>query len=129
MQIPRTFSFNVPDEQGSWKSAVLRLVSELATFFTYVTRAINKGLTFGNGTDIDNIKGAWATFTSNATPDAEFSVSHNLGRAPVGWLVFTRDKAGVLYLGVSAWTTTQVFLKCNVASVTFKVFFVQDPAE
>lgn len=129
MLIPRTFAYANPRQEEKWHDAFRRFLNEWTSFFAYVQRAINGGLTFGDGTSADNVKGTWATFTSNATPDAEFAVNHNLGRAPVGYLVFTRDKAGTLYNGASAWTATQVFLKCNVASVTFKVFFIQDPAE
>jgi hypothetical protein len=56
-------------------------------------------------------------YTSNGTPDTQDTVAHQLGRTPTGFLVINRDKAGVVYKGASAWTSSNIYLKCNVASV------------
>lgn len=130
MQIPRTFSYRVPDDDPkNAKKWLVNMTSELVTFFAYFIRAINKGITFGDGVSIDNIKGGWVTFTSSATPDQENTVAHNLGAIPVGWIIFTQDKAGSLYLGVTTWDKTNIYVKCNVASVTFKLFLILGPSE
>ena len=88
-----------------------------------IARVINGRLGFGNPTDgRDNIDGEWGTITSPGTPDVEFSLAHNLERTPVGWLTVSIDKAGIIYKGGTAWTTAQIFLKCDTATVALKVF-------
>lgn len=73
----------------------------------------------------ENIAGSFVTFTSSATPDAENTVAHNLGLIPQGYIVVGRDKAGILYNSTTAFTTTNLYLKCNVASVTFSIYIIK----
>lgn len=86
---------------------------------------------FGRGTDGDrgeNIAGEFQQFTTSATPDAENTIAHTIGSVPVGYFIVWQDKAGGLYQGPStgtAWTSSNIYLKCDVASVTFKVFLLQ----
>jgi hypothetical protein len=68
-----------------------------------------------------NFNGQWITFTSSGTPDAENTIAHKLDRKPTGYLVGQRDKAGVLYNGTTAWTSTNIYLKCDVATVAFRI--------
>jgi len=50
--------------------------------------------------------------------DTEFTVLHNLGRAPTNY-IWNVDKAAVVYDSRRAnWDVSQMFLKCNVATVT-----------
>jgi hypothetical protein len=64
------------------------------------------------------------TVADSGTADVEFSGTHHLGRVPEGFLVTKINKAGVVYQGTTAWTTTAVYLKCSVANaaVTLRVF-------
>lgn len=86
---------------------------------------------FGDGTDGtngENISGQFQEFTSDGSADTEFSVTHTIGSVPVGRIILFQDLAGSLYQGPStgtAWTATTVFFKCDVASVTFKVFLIK----
>lgn len=97
---------------------------------TKLYQAIQGRLRFGRGTDGDrgeNIQGVFQQFTSNGTPDTEDTIAHGAGATPVGLIILWQDKAGSLYQGPStgtAWDATNVYLKCSVASVTFKVFFI-----
>lgn len=79
---------------------------------------LNRGITFG-----DNMDCRLVSFTSSATPDAENTVAHGLGKMPTGFLVYSLDKGAVVYNSGSAWTTTDAFLKVNTASVAVKVIF------
>ncbi len=80
-------------------------------------------VSFGStaGEKAGNFEGQWLEFTSSATPDAENAVTHKLNRVPTGYIVGQRDKAGVLYNGTTTWTSSIIYLKCNVASVTFRI--------
>lgn len=86
---------------------------------------------FGDGDDNEigeNVSGQFQQFTSDATPNTEFAVSHTLGAIPIGYIIMGQDKAGSLYqlstTGTS-WTSTNVYFKCDVASVTFKIFLLK----
>lgn len=93
--------------------------------------ATQNRLRFGSGTDGDNgenISGQFQLFTSDATPDAENTIAHTIRSVPIGYLVLYQDKAGSLYQGPStgtAWTSSAVYLKCDVASVTFLIFLIK----
>ena len=69
----------------------------------------------------ENFDSVSVTFTSSATPDNENTIPHGLGKIPIGWLVYSKDKAGDVYDGTTAWTTTNLFLKVDIASVTVKI--------
>ena len=88
-------------------------------------------VSFGVGTDGingQNISGQFQTYTSNATPDTEDTIAHTIGSVPLGYIVFTQNKAGSLYGTASlgtAWTSTNIYVKCSVASVAFLLFLVK----
>ena len=77
--------------------------------------------TAGDGTYASKINGIYQVFTTSATPDAENTIAHELGRVPVGYIVVSVDKAAVLYKGTTAWTSTNIYLKCNVASTAYTI--------
>ena len=82
----------------------------------------------GTGTDGVNgmnISGQFQQFTTSATPDAENTIPHTVGSVPLGYEILWQDKAGSLYQSPTNgtdWTSTDIYLKCSVASVTFLVF-------
>ena len=67
------------------------------------------------------LKAVYVDYTSNATPDTEDTVAHNLGWIPKGFIIVNRDKAGIAYDSGTAWTSSNIYLKCNVATVAFKL--------
>ncbi len=86
---------------------------------------------FGDGSDNsngENIEGQFQVFTSSATPDAENTIAHTLGSVPIGYIVIGQDKAGSLYQKNdtgTAWTSSALYLKCDVASVDFTIFLLK----
>jgi hypothetical protein len=96
-----------------------------------IITALQGRLRFGDAADNEpgeNIQGEFQSFTSDATPNTEFSVAHSLGAAPLGRIVLWQDKAGALYQGPAtgtAWDATDVYFKCDVASVAFLVFLIK----
>lgn len=105
-------------------------VNALNDNFSQLFQALTGRLRFGRSTTGDvgeNFDGKFKSFTSDVTANTEFTVAHGLGSIPKGYLIFYQDKAGSLYQGPSTgttWTTTNVYLKCSVSSVTFLVFFI-----
>lgn len=103
------------------------LVAEMALF----REIVNSGLDFGDAIAFSgNFRGAWLKDqVTHATPDTETAYTHNLGIVPIGYLVFKRDKAGVIYSGSTAWTTSQLTLRSNLASVTFTALVLPPSTE
>ena len=94
------------------------LIKALDLFIEDVSAVLDRGLQFE-----DNIDCRLVSFTSNATPDTEDEVAHTLGKTPQGYVVYGKDKAGDLYTstGGTAWDATNMYLKCTVASVAYKI--------
>jgi hypothetical protein len=82
---------------------------------------------FGTGVDGargENISGEFQVFTAGSA-DAENTIAHTLGSVPIGYLVVKQSKAGSLYSGSTAWSSTNIYLKCSVASVVFTIFLLK----
>jgi hypothetical protein len=69
----------------------------------------------------DNVDCRVVSFTSSATPDAENTVAHDLGKIPLYFVVGDIDKAAIVYKGTTAFTKTNVYVKVNVASTAVKL--------
>lgn len=100
-----------------------------------LARAINGRIDFGSPQGQSkkvpgNIDGVWPgtlasgyMITTPGVADTEFTVTHNLGRIPTGYDVKSLDKAAIVYDSrKNLWTVTQMFLKCNVATVQIVLF-------
>jgi hypothetical protein len=72
----------------------------------------------------ENIAGDFITFTT-ATANAEVAVPHTLGVIPVGRIVIGQNKAGSLYDSATAATAGKIYVKCDQATVTFKIFLMK----
>lgn len=66
-------------------------------------------------------KSVFATLTTHAVADTEFSVEHGLGFAPRGYIVIKADKAADVYDGTTANTDALLYLRCNVASAAIRL--------
>lgn len=53
--------------------------------------------------------------------DTDTALAHGLNRVPVGYIVVSKSAATVVYNGSSAWTSTLIYLRANVAA-TIKLF-------
>jgi len=86
-------------------------------FQAKVALALNHGLTLQ-----DNVKGGFVEHTTDATPDTESTVIHDLGYVPIGYFILKQDKAGSLFDGATAWTRDKLYVKSDVASLTVRLF-------
>ena len=89
-----------------------------------IARALNGRIGFGDGTDSENIEGTWVSVTTPGTPNTDFTVTHGLGRLPVGYLVMSKAAAVDVFDGSVAATISQITLKATVGSVAIKLFIV-----
>lgn len=100
-----------------------------------VSQAVNGGLDFGVSTQTNqgpgtaysgNMNGQWANVTAPAGPNTQFAIPHNLNRIPSAYL-FIADRACDLYQlpdTGTAWTQTNIYVKCSVASARLRVFIL-----
>lgn len=80
-----------------------------------------KAVLDGGITVADNVDAYVASYTSNAVANTEDAVPHGLGKVPLYFIVAGADKAGVVYRGTTAFTKTNVYLKCSAASTALKI--------
>lgn|SRR5574337_1250647 len=80
---------------------------------------INGRLSFGDGTTPCNLDGVWVTAITNTV---EFTVTHNLGRVPVGFLAVKKSAAVDLYAGVTTWTKNDIHLVGTAVGVSVLLF-------
>jgi len=104
-----------PPELKKWSLMIRKLYEQLA-------RVVNGLISFGNGQSRDNIDGEWVSTTTPATPDTDFTVTHNLMRLPVGFLVMNQSVAGIVYQGSLPSTTSTMTLRCSEASDNILIF-------
>lgn len=102
-----------PQPRNPWELDVLKTLQD---FFNRIVAILNRGISF-----TDNVDCVLITTTTSATPDAENTVAHTLGKIPSGYIVYSQDKAASLYLGTTAWTSSNIYLKSDVATVAFKI--------
>ncbi len=97
--------------------AMNRLMMNLAQMSTRLTFLDSDGGTTA-GRKAYNFDAVWVAYASNASADTEDTVPHNLGRVPAGMLIGVADKAGDVYNGTTTWTSTDIYLKADVTSLT-----------
>lgn len=97
------------------KTVIMKLLQVLAEWQSLVKVILDRGISFSDNLDIVSV-----SFTSSATPDAENTVAHDLGKTPTGFIVCSIDKGAIVYNGVGSWTKTNIYLKCNTASTAVK---------
>jgi hypothetical protein len=80
----------------------------------HVVRTVNGNLEFGL-----NIKSSTPlSVQAPGVANTEFTITHKLGFVPNGYIVVGKDQTCDVYDSRrSSWTTSQMFLKCTVASV------------
>ena len=130
MKVAKSNTFKISDEEFD-PEVINRNFRQLEEDLEKLFTCLKGRVRFGTGTDGDrgeNIHGEFQTFTSDAVADTEFSFTHTLGSIPIGYIVLAQDKAGTLYQLPTTgtdWNATTVYLKCDVASVTFNVFLLK----
>ncbi len=81
-------------------------------------------LRFGDGVSPDNLDGVWASPVTPGVANTDFTVTHNLQRIPVGYIVMSKSAACDVYTGSVVATVTQLTLRATVVGVTLKLFIV-----
>lgn len=90
--------------------------------------AMQGRIRFGDGGDGDrgeNIHGQFQVYTSNGSANTEDTIAHTLGSVPIGYIVLKQDKASNVYLGSTAWTSSNIYLKQTGTSVSTTIFLLK----
>lgn len=61
------------------------------------------------------------TVADTGNTDTEFSITHHLDRLPNGYIITKSDKAAKVYDSGTTWTTTTIYLKCDVNNVALSL--------
>lgn len=112
--VPRITDFEDPRQQHMMQQFLKELL-DMAFRLTFLNK--DGGVT--SGTRSYNMDAVWVQYVSNGTANTEDTVSHNLGRLPVGFLTGVPSENAVVYAdNQSAWTSTSIRLKCTGTAAT-----------
>ena len=94
-----------------------QLATELLSAWSELAGLLNGGLIL-----TDNFRGEVLTVSDSGAADSSNTIPHTLKRIPTGFIVVNINKGGVVYDAGTAWTVTNIYLKCTTANTTYKVF-------
>src|ERR1700732_2804493 len=118
--IPTNFAYlpQDPIEPGGKKigpSMLARFAQAVLKAWQLMSIVVNGQISFGNGTSSDNISGNWASVPDTGLANTDFTVTHNLGRIPVGYLTMIASIATDIYTGSVLATKTTITLRSSDA--------------
>ena len=115
--VPHVTNFNDPRQ----KFLMQQFMKDLLDMAYRLSFKARDG-TIGGGKRPYNFDAVWVAYVSNGTANTEDTVTHNLGRIPVGIWVGIPDVSAAIYAdNQAAWTTTTVRLKASAATVTVNI--------
>lgn len=92
------------------------LITSLSNWAMVLKSILDGGISFN-----DNVDASQVSVVSHGTPGTEFSISHGLGKIPMGYIVTGQDGAGSVYDGTTSNTKTDLYLKSDASSKTFRL--------
>lgn len=102
-----------------------QFIVALNNYWTRLAKVVNMHISFGNPTSgSDNVDGVWASVVTPGVANTDFTITHNLGRVPVGYIPMTKSAACDIYTGSVAATTTQLTLRATAIGVTVPIFIL-----
>lgn len=108
--------------QTKW--SLSQLYKSLQQAWQNLAKVINYNISFGNPTSgPDNINGAWVNFVV-AAANTDQTLTHNLGRLPVGYLPMTKSVACDVFTGTVPATTTQITLQGTTTGANVELFII-----
>lgn len=95
------------------------LISTLGEWGLNIKAILDRGISLD-----DNLDAVVVSFTTSGTPDAENTVAHTLGKVPTYFIVADINKGGMVYRSGTAFTKTNIYVKCSVASAAVKLILL-----
>jgi hypothetical protein len=117
-------TFDFQPKAPAETTGVVRFSSMLRKLYEQLARTLNGLVSFGNGITRDNIDGEWATVPNTGAANTDFTVTHNMLRLPIGYILMDADRAVSIYNGSVPRTTTTITLRANVANASIVLFIV-----
>jgi hypothetical protein len=102
-----------PDEKNAFEKG---LEKELLSYSQEIAQVINKGIKF-----TDNFDSQIKTISDSGLADSENTIAHTLKRVPTGYLILKINNAGIVYDSGTAWTDTNIYLKCSSANAAITI--------
>jgi len=96
-----------------------KISTELRKAWQLMASVVNGHISFGDSTKPGNIDGVWVPIS---TTGANQSVTHNLGRVPVGYFIVKKDAAVDIFTGTGVWTSSVMFLNSSVGGASVSLF-------
>jgi hypothetical protein len=98
--------------------------ASLQRIWEQLVKTVNNHISYGNPlSGADNIDGKWVAFAVPA-PNVDFTLTHNLGRVPVGYIVMSKSAACDIYTGSAPGTITQITLRGTVGGGKGELFII-----
>lgn len=95
-------------------------IMDVWRLLTELSRNLDAILNRGIRPDL-NVDCRLVTVTSHATPGTEFSVSHGLGKKPVGYRIWGQGGPGSVYDGTTPKDMTTLYLRSDASLTDFRL--------
>ena len=92
------------------------LIKTPALFFGRIVDALNRNITFE-----DNFRAVKITVADSGPAATEFTVTHNLGKTPTGYIVTSDVSVIVIDSSVASWDESVMYLKCTTANAALRL--------
>ena len=122
MQVPVTLQNEAMDKKAPEGRNWIRL----RRVWEQMARVVNGHVSFGDGTNSDNVDGVWAVVTTPGAANTDFTITHNLQRVAVGYLVMKKDATCDVYTSptVNADPTHTIILRATATGVNLELFIL-----
>lgn len=114
MNIPPSLDFTAI---GPSQSMLNNFVGMLQKLWRNLASVVNGNL------DLTNLNGV-RTSVLFSTANTNVTITHNLNRVPVGYIVLTKSQAGDVFTGSVAATATQITLQCSTGGTTVGLYIL-----
>lgn len=112
----------IPRQSIGLTSTADNLISWIKNHSRILAGNISFGSSTSNSDLSRNINGWWYTVTTPSTANTQFTVPHGLQRIPIGFDLKRNNTSGVVYDSGTTWTSSDIYLKCSVASAAITIF-------
>jgi hypothetical protein len=108
----------------SWNIQLAKFARMMLTLWQNLAFVLKGQIGFGDGTNLDNINGFWAIVPDTGPANTDFTITHNMGRIPVGYITMTASIATDIYTGSVSATKTQITLRSSAAHAAMSLFII-----
>lgn len=98
---------------------------DLSRILDVIYKILRTNVSFGSVGFPDNMAGVMLSGNTGVAANTQFTVTHNLGVIPVGFIILRRDQHCSIYDTGTAWTTTQIFVAADAPNVNYTIFVLK----